>query len=279
MNDSVLPGSVNEPANMICEIADRELPSRFSCHSGTRKPDGSLVTEADIVMQSALTRALQQRWPDIEVLGEEMPDDQQQSALAHQDTGVWCIDPVDGTSNFSIGVPYYAVSVALLYRGRVEMGIVYDPSRKECFTAARGKGAWLNGQRLTAHGPAVPLAEGVALIDLKRLPGKLASRLAAEPPYKSQRSFGAVALDWCWLAAGRCHVYLHGQQKLWDYAAGSLVLQESGGMAVTLEGQPVFTPGLEPRSAAAALDPEIFHAWRTWLEIPSVGGQPGDAGQ
>ncbi|UCE77444.1 MAG: inositol monophosphatase, partial [Gammaproteobacteria bacterium] len=79
--------------------------------------------------------------------------------------------------------------------------------------------------------------------------------------------FGAVALDWCWLAAGRCHVYLHGQQKLWDYAAGCLILQEAGGQAVTLEGDPVFVPSLTPRSAAAALDPDIFRQWIDWLRI------------
>ncbi len=112
-----------------------------------------------------------------------------------------------------------------------------------------------------------PLSEGVALIDLKRLPRALAARLASDPPYQSQRSFGAVALDWCWLAAGRCHVYLHGQQKLWDYAAGCLILQEAGGQAVTLEGEAVFATTLEPRSAAAALDPEVFRQWTAWLGI------------
>ena len=94
------------------------------------------------------------------------------------------------------------------------------------FCRSQGQGAWLNGEPL-AQRPPVPLAEGVALIDLKRLPRGLASRLASDPPYQSQRSFGAVALDWCWLAAGRCQVYLHGQQKLWDYAAGCLILRGS----------------------------------------------------
>jgi myo-inositol-1(or 4)-monophosphatase len=164
-------------------------------------------------------------------------------------------------------VPYYAVSVALLQDHAVAMGVVYDPSRKECFAAARGQGAWLNGMQLTTRRQQSPLAQGMALIDLKRLPAALASRLAADPPYKSQRSFGAVALDWCWLAAGRCQVYLHGRQKLWDYAAGSLVLSEAGGDAVTLDGKPVFSVTLAPRSAAAALDPAIFSQWKSWLGI------------
>jgi myo-inositol-1(or 4)-monophosphatase len=254
---------------LVRETADRELLPRFCCHSGSRKSDGSLVTEADVVMQDALAQALNAEWPDYDLLGEEMPEAEQQRALQHKDSGVWCIDPLDGTSNFSNGVPYYAVSVALIRHGRVEMGVVYDPGRKECFSAVRGEGAWLNDKPLQPQHLSAPLSEGMALIDLKRLEPELASRLAASPPYKSQRSFGAVALDWCWLAAGRCHVYLHGQQKLWDYAAGLLILEEAGGSAITLEGEAVFSATLTPRSAAAALDPDIFKQWIAWLGITS----------
>jgi len=263
----MIPDSLSRLTTLIREIADRELPPRFCCQSGSRKSDGSLVTEADVIMQDALAEALNAEWPDIDLLGEEMSETEQQCALQHKDSGVWCIDPLDGTSNFSAGVPYYAVSVALIRNGRVEMGVVYDPSRKECFSAARGEGAWMNDTPLQPQRLSRPLSDGMALIDLKRLEPALASRLAAEPPYKSQRNFGAVALDWCWLAAGRCHVYLHGKQKLWDYAAGHLILEEAGGSAVTLEGEPVFRATLEPRSAAAALDPEIFARWVAWLGI------------
>jgi len=264
----MLPQPLQQLSSLVIRIADHELPSRFHCRRGEQKSDGSLVTEADLVMQEALARALQKQWPGIAVLGEEMTANDQQAALQHTADGVWCIDPLDGTSNFAVGVPYYAVSVALLKDGLPRMAVVYDPERKECFSAAHGQGAWLNEERLIDCQPATPLAEGVALIDLKRLPAPLACRLAAEPPYKSQRSFGAVALDWCWLAAGRCHVYLHGRQKLWDYAAGYLILQEAGGQAVTLDGESVFTPTLEPRSAVAALDPTLFEPWTAWLDIP-----------
>jgi myo-inositol-1(or 4)-monophosphatase len=76
-----------------------------------------------------------------------------------------------------------------------------------------------------------------------------------------------VALDWCWIAAGRCHVYLHGRQNIWDYAAGNLVLQEAGGHAMTLSGEPVFVSALQPRSAVAALDAALFEEWTRWLGI------------
>jgi len=263
----MLPEPLSKLANLVREIADRELPPRFNCRLGERKSDGSLVTEADLVVQSALEQALRRDWPDIELLGEEMTEAEQQAALANVASGIWCIDPLDGTSNFAVGVPYYAVSVALVRGNNVELGVVYDPSRQECFTAARGQGAWLNDAPLRPQLRSIPLSQGVAMIDLKRLAADLAGRLAAEPPYKSQRSFGAVALDWCWLAAGRSQVYLHGRQKLWDYAAGCLILEEAGGKAMTLSGEPVFSPTLEPRSAAAALDAAVFDEWREWLAI------------
>jgi len=263
----MIPEELQTLGGIIRDIAERELLPRFSCHSGSRKSDGSLVTEADVVTQAALAEALQAHWPEFDLLGEEMEETVQQQALQQADSGVWCIDPLDGTSNFALGVPYYSISVALLRNKTVEMGVVYDPSRRECFAAARGHGAWLNETALRQQHLSTPLSEGMALIDLKRLNADLAGRLAAEPPYRSQRSFGSVALDWCWLAAGRCHVYLHGRQKLWDYAAGCLILAEAGGSALTLEGEAVFKPSLEPRSAAAALDPDIFAQWKDWLGI------------
>jgi len=93
----------------------------------------------------------------------------------------------------------------------------------------------------------------------------LATRLAAHPPYGSQRSLGSVVLDWCWVATGRCHAYLHGKQNLWDYAAGNLILLEAGGYAQTLEGEQVFSGDLTPRSAVSALDETLFQQWRAYV--------------
>src|SRR3989344_3070057 len=134
--------------------------------------------------------------------------------------------------------------------------------------ARRGEGAWLNDIALGAHEPAPPKAIRlcIAAVDFKRLAAPLAARLGAQPPYGSQRNFGASSLEWCWLADGRFHLYLHGGQKLWDYAGGSLILAEAGGMAATLEGEKIFTYGLEPRSVVAAPTPALFSIWRTWID-------------
>ena len=206
-------------------------------------------------------KELAEVWPEHDFLAEEMTREQQQTILGHSDKSFWCLDPLDGTSNYSMGIPHFAPSLAFIEQGQVKLGVVYDPIREECFSAIRGQGAWLNGEVLFLREKEYPTQMTMAIVDFKRLPTGLAASLAANPPYKSQRSFGSVALDWCWMAAGRAHVYLHGQQNIWDYAAGQLVFAEAGGYSSTLQGEPVFSPKLEPRSAVAALNKPLFEDW------------------
>ncbi len=254
---------------IVRRAAQEELIPRFAVTRRERKADGSIVTEADRVTQRRLIAELQAHWPQFEVLGEEMPQPQQEALLKQGRPGLWLLDPLDGTSNFAAGVPFYSISLALMRQGRIELGLVYDPSRDETFIAERSAGAYLNGRRLRAaeHGLPESLEQGIALLDLKRLPSRLAVRMALQPPFASQRNFGSVALEWCWLAAGRGHLYLHGKQQLWDYAAGHRILLESGGEACTFEGRPVFTPSLRPRSVVAAGDHNLFHRWRRTLAV------------
>jgi myo-inositol-1(or 4)-monophosphatase len=137
--------------------------------------------------------------------------------------------------------------------------------RDECFCAQKGKGASLNDEPIDAGSFDFPMKKSIALVDYKRLSANLRQQLVVSPPFSSQRSFGSVALDWCWLACGRGHIYLHGCQKVWDYAAGYLILQESGGYACTLEGDPVYVGTLESRSAVASSDERFFNEWKAWL--------------
>ncbi len=250
---------------LVRTAAREELLPSFNRVKREFKQDGSIVTRVDHAMQARLADTLAHHWPAIGLLGEEMTTAQQSHQQATATAGLWVLDPLDGTTNFAAGIPYYSVSLALLAHGRVVMGVVYDPERDEMFHAVAGGGAWLNGERLEAVTGAMPLKRCVAAVDFKRLPGALARRLAEDPPYASQRSFGSVALDWCWVAADRFHVYLHGRQKLWDYAAGLLILEEAGGRAATLDDEPVFEDSIAPRSAMVALDGNLFEAWRDWI--------------
>lgn len=253
-------------ADQIREVARAELMPRFSRVRRDEKQDGSFVTEADFLVQKNLSAWLAEQWPDISFLGEEM-ESSKQRALLDSDDPIWCLDPLDGTTNFVSDIPYFCISLALVARGKVRLAIVYDPNREECFSAIPGEGARLNGKPIGPHACRTGLSGSTALVDFKRLPETLSTRLVTEAPYTSQRSFGSVALDLCWIAAGRCDVYLHGRSNIWDYAAGMHVLEESGGSACTLDGETVFSRELQPRSIVAAAESSLYREWCDWLGI------------
>ena len=245
-------------------VTAEEIMPRYLRVSHHHKNDGSLCTEADIAAQNALTKKLQAIL-NVPVLGEEMAPAQQRALWETGRDGIWCIDPIDGTSNFVRGLPYFAVSVALIREGRTVLGVVYDPVANEMFAAEYGKGAFLNGEKLVGRETLGTLKKALASVDMKRLKKKLVTQLAANPPYASQRNFGASALDWCYAAAGRYDVYLHGGQKLWDYAAGQLILQESGGHVCCIENDNFAQGDIWQRSVIAARDEKLFEEWKGWI--------------
>ena len=245
-------------------VAAEEIMPRYLKVAHQRKSDGSLCTEADTASQQALTRKLQAIL-NVPVLGEEMRPEEQHAVWQAGREGLWCIDPIDGTSNFVRGLPYFAISVALLREGRSVLGVVYDPVADEAFAAEHGKGAFLNGERLAERETVTSLAQAMANVDMKRLNSKLVGQLAAQPPFCSLRSFGASSLDWCYTAAGRYDLYLHGGQQLWDYAAGWLILQEAGGHASGIENDDFLYGDNWQRSVIAARDEKLFEEWKSWI--------------
>jgi myo-inositol-1(or 4)-monophosphatase len=253
-------------APLVRDAARRILLPGFGRSTHKRKADGSLVTSADLTMESALGETLNAQWPEIAFVSEEMEEAPRAAALCETGTPYWCLDPLDGTTNYVSGFPLFAVSLALVLECRVRLGIVYDPVRDELFRADRGRGAWVNRRPMSSPKPRADARTRIAIVDLKRLPRALRRRLVEETPYASQRNLGVCALEWAWIAAGRADVYLHGAQKIWDHAAGTLLLEEAGGRAATLDGEPVFDGSGAPRSVCAALRPEIFDAWQAWLE-------------
>lgn len=245
-------------------VASDEIMPRYLRVAHKRKTDGSLYTEADIAAQESLSRKLRAIY-DGAMIGEEMSRLEQAEQWLAGAEGLWCVDPIDGTSNFVNGLPYFAVSVALMQHGRSILGVVYDPVADEMFYAVQGHGAYLNGEPLPIKDRAPALRDAMASIDLKRLNSKLAGHLATDPPYSSARNYGASTLEWCYTAAGRFDLYLHGGQKLWDYAAGSLILKEAGGKMCTLNRDDFWAGRLWQRSVIAALDAGLFAEWKAWL--------------
>lgn len=245
-------------------VTAEEIMPRYLKVTHQHKGDGSLCTEADLAAQAALTRKLQSI-VNVPVLGEEMTADEQKSLWRDGQAGLWCVDPIDGTSNFVRGLPYFAVSVALLREGRSVLGVVYDPVANEMFAAEHERGAFLNGEKLIVREAVNDISHALACVDMKRLKKKLVAQLAATPPYCSQRNFGASALDWCYTAAGRYDLYLHGGQKLWDYAAGSLILSEAGGHACCIENDVFGECDIWQRSVIAAQNEALFGEWKNWI--------------
>ena len=254
--------------SMVRDIARDEILPRYLKSARNRKADGSLFTEADFASQRRFTEALPQFLPGA-VLGEEMSAAEQATMWNEGARGMWCIDPIDGTTNFANGIPLFAVSIAYLIHHEPVIGVVYNPITDESFYAARGAGAYLNGTELPLRAGATSLCDAVAGVDFKRISHHLGDELAVRPPYYSQRNFGSSALEWCFVAAGRLDVYVHGGQMLWDYAAGRLILAEAGGIAEALDGGALMSGPAIKRGVIAAASPALFTDWSNWIKAHS----------
>ncbi len=263
--------------SIVIEAARTQLP--LQAHAGkvshTAKVDGSIVTQIDINLQSAIHAELIAHWPDIPLLGEEMSHDEQAALLANSAAGLWVLDPLDGTTNFATGFPIFGVSLAYVKHGRAQLAVIYDPVREECFSAELNKGTTLNGQFINQRHSSpdaksaedkLMLGDCVANIDYKRLTEHLSNRLVVCPPYRSQRNIGSCVLEWCWLAADRFQLYLHGGQQLWDHAAGRLILAEAGGWASRIDGSEICANKLTKQSVVAASNAMLFKWWLEWIQ-------------
>ena len=249
---------------IIQQSAESSLHTYFTQSTANFKSDGSIVTEADIAMQEAMTTALQASYPNVLMLGEEISEPEQLSVM-QSGKDYWCLDPLDGTNNYHHTLPLFSVSLALISAGEIILAIVYDPVRKEFFSALKNLGFWINGSKVSPPVQPESMSQSIGMVDFKRLQLELRLPLVEKPPYKSQRNIGTCALEWAWLAAGRVQLLLHGSEKFWDYAAGYLLNSEAGGFGETIDGEPVFNGTLSPRSVIAATNTELFEQWTNWI--------------
>jgi len=196
-----------------------------------------LVTEADHAAEQAIVAILRERHPDHDILAEE--GDYGRRGADHR----WIVDPLDGTTNFAHGFPWFAVSIALEVRGAVVLGAVFNPHNRELFIAERGRGATLNGRPLRVSTTAVLeralLATGFAY-DHKVSPDnnygqfERFQRLA-----QAVRRAGVASLDLACVAAGRFDGFWELKLKPWDVAAGVLLVEEAGGQVSDYAGMPM----------------------------------------
>lgn len=201
-----------------------------------------LVTEVDVAVERMFRELVAERFPDHQVLGEEM------GGLAAAPPGpCWVFDPIDGTTNFTHGLPIFCASLALEINGVAEVAAVYDPTRRELFTAERGGGAFLNGRPLRVSTTA-------ALVDAMLVTGfpydvhsrieeivGLFARFVGQG--RAVRRLGSAAIDLCYIAAGRMDGFWERDLKPWDIAGGALIVAEAGGRVTNMDGSPFASRG------------------------------------
>jgi myo-inositol-1(or 4)-monophosphatase len=214
-----------------------------------------LVTEADLAVERRFRAFIAERFPDHAILAEELGADREARCT-------WIFDPIDGTTNFAHGLPIFCASLALEIDGVIAVGAVYDPTRKELFTAERGGGAFLNGRRLQ-------VTQASALIDALLCTGfhydvhgtgeeVLHLFAAFVRTARAVRRLGSAALDLCYLAAGRFDGFWEDRLKPWDVAAGALIVEEAGGVVTGLDGSPFAVRNGHLAAANAGLHPAML---------------------
>jgi myo-inositol-1(or 4)-monophosphatase len=203
----------------------------------SQKQVNDFVTEVDKAAEAAIIETLLTAYPGHGILAEESGREHG----ARDSDFVWVIDPLDGTTNFIHGLPVYCVSIALQNRGKIEHGVVYDPTRNDLFTATKGRGAYLNDRRLRVS-KRTRLQECLVSTGFPFRPGDdfkayLAMMADLMPRCAGLRRPGAAALDLAYVAAGFTDAFFEAGLQPWDMAAGSLLVTEAGGLVGNFTGE------------------------------------------
>lgn len=226
-----------------CECAARQAGAVLLDWQGratvTAKAPADLVTEADYAAQECIRRIVADAYPDHGFLAEESAPEERD---ASRDSEVrWIVDPLDGTTNFVHGLPYYCVSVAVEQAGQIIAGTIYDPVHDNCFRATKGQGAFHNDQRIAVSN-VDKLADSLVVTGFGPLPRADSSEVRRFVHVLGRchaaRRMGASALNMCHLAAGHFDAYWGSTVKVWDVAAGVLIIREAGGVVTAINGGP-----------------------------------------
>jgi myo-inositol-1(or 4)-monophosphatase len=223
-------------AEQAARAGARELTVWRGQFTTREKALRDLVTDADLASEQAIRKIIAAQFPDHGFLGEESRV-RDQLDLPY----CWVVDPLDGTTNYVHGFPCYGVSIAAAHRGRLLAGVVYDPERDECFSAAAGEGATLNGKRITASG-AGAVADALLAVSfpahITPQSPDIEAFLRIAPLCQAIRRTGSAALNLAYVACGRLDGHWAHDINPWDAAAGVLLVQEAGGVATAAGGQP-----------------------------------------
>ena len=207
---------------------------------GTKSTEIDLVTEADLASERLIVAAIREKFPRHTILAEEGQGDTQ--TLVGEAEHLWLVDPLDGTVNYAHGFPVWGVSLALAQGGEVTLAVTYNPLHDEMFWAERGRGAWLDGQRIGVSSAGrlrdALLATGFAYRRAELEDNNLREVNAMMPRVQGLRRAGAAVLDLAHLACGRLDAYWEMHLQPWDWAAGWLLVEEAGGVVTDMRGEP-----------------------------------------
>ncbi len=210
------------------EAGEVQLKYFRSSHLNIRAKfnDSDIVTEADKASEQVIINNINRTYPQHAILSEEMGGNAIESDYR------WIIDPLDGTTNFSNGLPLFSVSIAVEYRGEVIVGVVYAPYLDEMFHAVKGGGAWLNGKPIAPSGKE-SLSHSVVTTGFPvdkdiTTDNNLDNVSRVLPRVRGMRRLGSAAIDLCYVAAGFLDGYWEMNLHTWDVAAGQLIVQEAG---------------------------------------------------
>ena len=247
---------IEQVALRAARAAGRIHLKRLSRITVNRKSNSiDLVTEADRESEAAVIEVIHRSFPTHAILAEES------GASAHQSDHRWIIDPLDGTTNFAHGFPQFCVSVAYERRGRVQLGVVYDALKKECFVAQRGRGARLNGKPIhvstTPSLSAALLSTGFPYDRRERRRYYLCFWEELMTRAQGVRRTGAAALDLAYVAAGRTDGFWEFGLKAWDVAAGALLVEEARGRVTNMDGSPLDLAGANILATNGRLHEEL----------------------
>lgn len=198
----------------------------------TDKSPDNPVTDADFASDTLLKERLRALLPEAGWLSEETADSPDRLDKAY----LWCVDPIDGTKEFIMGIPEFSIAVALVQNGKPILAVIYNPDTQELYYAAKGNGFYFNGERMTVSDRAELAGSSIDASRSERKRGEFA-------PFEEQmtvRTMGSVAYKLARVAAGQCDAtWSRGPKWEWDVCAGVLLVQEAGGVAVDLSNRPI----------------------------------------
>lgn len=228
-----------DTAAALARQAGELISGRFggNFEKGYKSCPADLVTEVDRQAEDLITAGLRAKFPEHAIVGEE----NEGATKTSPDGFTWYVDPLDGTTNFVYGIPFCCVSIGLAYSGSMVAGVVYDPFHRECFSAAKGSGTFLNGRPVRVDTSRKTLIEGL-LVTGYPSNKKFHERLQRVNYHRviescaNLRALGAAALEMAYIACGRLTGFWENTLRPWDVAAGSLLVEEAGGRVTDIDG-------------------------------------------